>query len=89
MDRNISLKIKNRKDGQRVFAPSMVSTVEVTSTDPVIIASETTRLDLLAHTYLGNRSLWWMIAQVNGITNGSLHVTPGRELVIPVSAARR
>ena len=89
MNRSIALIVKKGSSGTPVFASIMPTSVPISASDPIIRASEITRLDLLAHKYLGDRNLWWMIAQANGLTNGSMHATPGQELVIPISAAGR
>ncbi len=73
-------------DGKQVYTKAMLTTIKISVSDPQIICNEMTRLDLLAYQYLGNQSLWWMIASANGIGNGSLHVKPGTVLTIPVSA---
>lgn len=77
------------KDGKKVFASAIPSQVNIELTDIIITADEVTRLDLIAHKYLGDRDLWWMIAVANEITNGSMHCLPGQELVIPLSERRR
>ena len=83
------LKTTNTSDGKEVYTSSKPSSVNIELTDIVVTADEVTRLDLIAHRYLGDRDLWWMIASANGITNGSMHCRPGQELVIPISERRR
>lgn len=41
------------------------------------------RLDLLAYSYYGNVSLWWIIAAYNGIVNPLIDMTVGQSLRIP------
>lgn len=82
-------KITKNIDGREVYASAIPGQIETSLSDIVIIANEVTRLDLLAHLYLGNRDLWWMIAAANGIANGGMHVRGGTELVIPLSELKR
>lgn len=44
---------------------------------------ETTRLDILAHTYYSNPLLWWVIAQANEIYDPFVPLEPGTLLRIP------
>ncbi len=83
-----NLKITNTADGKIVYASALPSPLKSDLSDLIISADEITRLDLLAHKYLGDRDLWWMIASVNGITNGSMHVLPGAQILIPLSERR-
>jgi hypothetical protein len=41
------------------------------------------RLDLIAHIYLGNSKLWWLIAQYNAILDPYGEVTVGKIVRIP------
>jgi hypothetical protein len=41
------------------------------------------RLDLIAHAFLGNSHLWWVIAQYNAILDPQAEISVGRVLRIP------
>ena len=41
------------------------------------------RLDLIAHIYLGNSKLWWLLAQYNAILDPYHEVTIGKIIRIP------
>ena len=42
------------------------------------------RLDMLAHQFYGDVSLWWYIAKANNLN--SINVPAGKSVVIPASA---
>jgi len=51
--------------------------------DPVIIATNIDRLDLLANEFYGDARNWWIIADANNLGKGTLSVPPGLQLRIP------
>jgi len=52
--------------------------------DTYVITTVGDRLDVLASSYYGDSSLWWIIASANpSIRRDSLNVTPGIQLRIP------
>ena len=54
-----------------------------TPNDVFIISQEGDRLDILAHEYYGDETLWFVIARSNNIGHGTLLVEPGKVLRIP------
>ena len=48
----------------------------------VEVMAESSRLDILAGKYLGDATLWWIIAALSNI-GWSMQVPPGTRLVIP------
>lgn len=42
------------------------------------------RWDLLAHEYLGDMSLWWVIADLNNIQDPLYELKEGEEIAIPI-----
>ena len=50
----------------------------------IVVVGRFRRLDHIAHDYLGDASLWWVIAAASGIGWG-LQVPEGTRLVVPVS----
>lgn len=55
--------------------------------DPIIIATAVDRLDLLAHRFYKDATLWWIIALANNIPGDSFFVEPGTQLFIPKNSA--
>ena len=58
------------------------------STDTLIISKSTDRLDLLAHRFYKDRTLWWVISLANNLPGDSFFITPGTQLFIPSNVAR-
>lgn len=83
MDRYVALNEVTQSNGKAVYKSALPTDVTSVVTDPIITVDEHTRLDQLAFKFYGKASLWWVIAQANGIVNGQLHVAPGTQLVIP------
>lgn len=57
--------------------------IKPTDNDLYVISESTDRLDLLAHKYYGDRTLWWVIAVANNINDASFYVGEGLQLRIP------
>ena len=51
--------------------------------DIIITARSTDRLDLLAHRFYNDRTLWWIISLANKLPGDSLFIEPGIQLFIP------
>lgn len=41
------------------------------------------RWDILAYKYLGNASLWYVLANANNSVDGSIFIKPGTTIIIP------
>lgn len=72
-----------RFDGARVNQTCRPTVIKPTITDVVVPAGERDRFDIIANRVYGSAKDWWKIAAVNGKVNGSLHVSPGADLIIP------
>ena len=48
-----------------------------------VTAKDIGRLDLIAYTYLGSASLWWVVADLNNINNQLEDMGVGQTLFIP------
>lgn len=84
MDRYADTKIQKDKDtGKRVFKTTLYPEIVESNNDIYIISREGDRLDLLADSYYGDTTMWWIIAQANAIGKGTLNVTPGLQIRIP------
>ncbi len=75
-----------RKEGIQVFNATRPTKIEERQDDIIIIASEEDRLDNLAARFYGSPRLWYVIASVNNLNNGSMHITPGTEIRIPLKS---
>lgn len=72
-----------RADGALVYQTARPSAVNPTVRDITIAANELDRFDIIAQNVYGSPRDWWRIAAINGKVNGSLHVKPGNNLIIP------
>ena len=57
--------------------------VSFSNSDIYVISQDGDRLDLLAHQFYGDSSLWWYIAQANHLN--AMNIEPGTSLRIPAS----
>ena len=72
----------NRYDGKRVFRTTRYPKIPYYYDDVYTIASETDYLDSMAQKYYRDPTLWWVIAQANGI-KGTLKAPTGKQIRIP------
>ena len=72
-----------RTEGTFVYKSTRPTKIEPSADDALITTKDGDRLDVLAHNFYGTPTLWWAIASVNQINNGSIHVKPGTILRIP------
>ena len=72
-----------RGEGTRVFQSTRPVKIEEAIDDVIITANEGDRMDLLADRFYGSPRLWFVIASVNNLTNGSMHIPPGTQVRIP------
>lgn len=76
---------KQERNRGRVLDTTLYPTADELTEGPTVkIRTEYgDRLDLLANEYYGDTSLWWVIAQANGLEGDSWNVEPGIQLEIP------
>ena len=72
-----------RKLGTEVYRSTTPLKVEPQDDDTLITVNAGDRLDALAARFYGSPALWFVLASVNNLTNGSMHITPGTQLRIP------
>ena len=72
-----------RAQGKEVFLPARPTKILPEPDDLIITANEGDRLDALASKFYGSPRLWFVIASVNNLTKGSMHIKPGTQLRIP------
>lgn len=71
-----------RYDGKRVFRTTRYPKIPISINDIYITASETDYLDSLAQRFYKDNTLWWIIAQANGIKS-TLKAPAGVQIRIP------
>ena len=83
MDRYRHSKTIIKKDNKRIYGQTLYPPIIPKASDLYIRIQDGQRLDTLANTYYGDPSMWWIIAQANSITGGTLFVPPGKQIRIP------
>ena len=73
------------KLGKRYFSSIMYPEIKIRNNDIYIYAKAEDRLDLLAHKYYGDVTLWWVIAHANHIGKGTFRLEAGKQLRIPMA----
>ena len=67
MSRYTDTRIKRNKDFNRVYSYTLYPKIPIKNSDIFIAPTYGTRLDILANEYYKDPTLWWVIAQANGI----------------------
>tara|TARA_B100000686_G_scaffold59094_1_gene63484 strand:+ start:1354 stop:1665 length:312 start_codon:yes stop_codon:yes gene_type:complete len=67
MNRYSNTRVKRKQDGDRVYSYTLYPKIPVKNSDVFITPTYGDRLDILANEYYQDPSLWWIIAQANGI----------------------
>lgn len=62
--------------------------IKASDNDFYIISEAGDRLDLLAHKYYGDTSMWWIIATANNLNDANFFVEPGVQLRIPSDTSK-
>ena len=83
--------VKNVRRGEKdpsmykvsAFSTTVYSSIPKSDDDIYVITQEGDRLDLLAHQFYGDVSLWWYIAKANNLKFITLDV--GKRLRIPAT----
>ena len=79
--------VGTRYDGKRFFKTTSYPPIPLDSTDTYMIASSEDFLDVLANRFYKDPTLWWVIAQANGI-RGTLKPKSGQQMRIPGNITR-
>ncbi len=80
-------KIQNDEDGKRFLDQVIYPEIITTEEDLYIISTRGDRLDIFAHRYLGDATLWYVIAQANHLGKGTLAIPPGLQIRIPAKTS--
>jgi nucleoid-associated protein YgaU len=75
--------ISKTDEGKRRYDSLRYPNIEPKSSDIYFYAKKSDRLDLLAHKYYGDVTLWPIIARANRIGKGSLWAEAGKRIRIP------
>jgi len=67
MNRYENTIVKRRENGDRVYSYTLYPKIPIKNSDVFITPTYGDRLDVLANEYYNDTSLWWIIAQANGI----------------------
>ena len=67
MKRYSNTRIKRKQGGDRVYSYTLYPKIPIKNSDTFITPTYGDRLDVLANDYYNDPSLWWIIAQANGI----------------------
>ena len=71
-------------DGREVYQSKVLPKIPKTDNDMYIAVQGGDRLDSIAQEYLGDATLWWVIAQFNRKpTEG--HLSPGDVIKLPIN----
>ena len=76
--------VKKLNDGREVYQTKVLPNIPKSDSDIYVAVQTGDRLDSIAKEYLGDASLWWIIADANNIHDASLTVDDGTVLRIPV-----
>lgn len=72
-----------RKLGATVYQSMIPVKILPEDDDSIITANAGDRFDALAAKFYGSSALWYVIASVNNLDNGEMHIKPGTQLRIP------
>ena len=75
--------LKTKETNKQYLESTIYPKVKAKDTDMYIISEAGDRLDLLAHKYYGDQSLWWVIATANNVNDATFYVEEGIQLRIP------
>lgn len=73
--------LQNGKIVYRSLRPKIIRGNPVT--DIILVAGEQDRADIIAKNVYGSPTKWWKIAAANRNVNGSLHMSPNTDVIIP------
>jgi phage tail protein X len=83
MPRYSSTPQKLNQRGQRVLVSTIYPPIPLSDSDRFIYPKDGDRLDNIAFRYYNNASLWWVIAQANGLGKGRTILNPNFQIRIP------
>lgn len=84
INRYRSTEIVRDEDNKRAYKSTIFPNIKPADNDVVFYTRWGDRLDLIAYKFYGDSTLWWIIAEANGLVNGSLWIATGTRLKIPM-----
>jgi hypothetical protein len=81
--KNVDVHEGNLHHGEMGLTTNLLPEIVRRPSDTIITARSTDRLDLLAHRFYNDRTLWWVIALANKLPGDSLFVEPGLQIFMP------
>ena len=79
---------KKLSDGREVYISKKLPKIPKTDSDIYVAVQTGDRLDSIAQEYLGDASLWWVIANANQIHDAPFSLPDGTVLRIPANIYR-
>ena len=83
---NTAITLHDANTGQRYLSDVIVPTIPPTDSDIFIISRDGDRLDAIAYRVYGDSTLWWIIAEANGLKD-SFYIPAGTRIRIPANAS--
>jgi len=83
MSRYNSTSLTKDNKGKSRRGTTIIPTVPRSESDIYITTTTPERLDKLAHSFYEDTSLWWIIAEANGIGKGTFIIPSNTNLRIP------
>ena len=80
---NIPGKLEVSETGKRYYTTGILESFNESGTDFTYTARLGDRWDLLATRYYGSPKYWYVLARANNGADGSIFITPGKEIIIP------
>ena len=78
------IEVVKSDSGKSLYTTNYYPHVPPTNNDLYLITTQQDRYDLLAHSYYGDKTLWWVIPTANNLPCDTLFPEPGIQLRIPV-----
>jgi hypothetical protein len=75
--------VKKLNDGREVYQTKVLPKIPKSDNDIYVAVQTGDRLDSIAKEYLGDASLWWIIADANNIHDAPFSLADGTVLRIP------
>ena len=83
MKRYSTTRRKIDKSGIRVLSTTYYPEISIGNSDRFIMSKDGDRLDGIAFRYYSDATLWWVIAQANGLGKGRTILNPNFKIRIP------
>ena len=80
--------VKKLNDGREVYQTKVLPKIPKSDNDIYVAVQTGDRLDSIAKEYLGDASLWWIIADANNIHDAPFSLPDGTVLRIPANIDR-